>query len=453
MDHSKQLGEERIKNLLIKFSVPAIIGMLVNASYNIIDRIFIGRGVGSLGIAGVTIGFPMMILIMGFGMLIGLGTTSLISIRLGEQKKNEAELIMANGTVMLIGSSLVLTVIGLLFLDPLLVFFGASGSMLPYAREYMRIILWGAVFQGIGFGMNNFIRAEGNPKIAMFTMLISAVLNTILDPIFIFVFDMGISGAASATVISQAVSAIWVMYYFLYGSSSLRLRVRNLKLQAQIVKKILQIGSAPFAMQVAASIMGILLNHNLVTYGGDVAVSAMGIVHSIAMMILMPIFGINQGAQPIIGYNFGAGKYDRVKKTMMLGIIAATGVVLIGYTIIRLFPAELIGLFNKDDLQLMAIGTEALEIFFFFLPLVGFQVVSAGYFQAVGKPKQAMLLSLSRQVLLLIPALIILPKYYALRGVFMAIPFADLFAVIITGIWIYIELKYRLINKEPHLQT
>ncbi len=453
MNHSKQLGEERIKNLLIKFSVPAIIGMMVSASYNIVDRIFIGRGVGSLGIAGVTIGFPFMILIMGFGMLIGLGTTSLISIRLGEQKKDEAELIMANGTVMLMGISLLITVIGLAFLDPLLILFGASESLLPYAHEYMNIILCGTVFQGASFGMNNFIRAEGNPRIAMFTMLIAAVLNTILDPIFIFGLHMGIRGAALATIISQAVSAVWVMYYFLYGSSSLKLRVKNLKLQTRIVKNILLIGSAPFTMQVAASIMGVLLNHNLVTYGGDVAVSAMGIVNSIAMMILMPIFGINQGAQPIIGYNYGAGKYDRVKKTLKLGIIAATGVVLLGYAIVRLFPIELIGLFNKDDLQLMAIGTESLGIFFFFLPLVGFQVVSAGYFQAVGKPRQAMLLSLSRQVLFLIPALIVLPKYFALRGVFYAIPFADLFSVVITGIWIYMELKHKLKNKAPVLQN
>lgn len=441
MDHSKQLGEEKISLLLYKFSVPAVVGMLVNASYNIIDRIFIGRGVGSLGIAGVTINFPFMILMMAFGMLVGLGTTALISIRLGQQKPEEAELIMTNGMILLIGLSLLLSISGLIFLTPLLRLFGASQEVLPYASEYLRIILFGAVFQGIGFGMNNFIRAEGNPKIAMLTIIIGAVLNTILDPIFIFVLGMGLRGAALATIISQAVSASWVLSYFLYGDGLLKIRVANFRIRFHLVKQILAIGSAPFAMQIAASIMNIILNKSLTVYGGDVAISAMGIVNSIGMMILMPIFGINQGAQPIIGYNYGARKYARVKATLKAGIVAATTVVLLGFIVTRIFPEQLIRLFNNKDQALIQMGSQALKVFFIFLPIIGFQIVSAGYFQAVGKPKQAMLLSLSRQVLLLIPALLILPRYFGLTGIFMAGPFSDLGSSVLTGVWLYVELK------------
>lgn len=441
MDHSKKLGEEKISVLLYKFSIPAVVGMLVNASYNIIDRIFIGRGVGALGIAGITISFPFMIIIMAVGMLIGLGTTALISIRLGQQKRDEAELIMANGMVLLIVTSLLLTIVGLIFLKPLLYLFGASQNILPYASQYMRIILLGAVFQGIGFGMNNFIRAEGNPKIAMMTMVIGAVLNTILDPIFIFVLGMGLEGAALATILSQAVSAVWVLSYFTNGSSLLKIYKKNLKIKLHITKQILEIGSAPFAMQIAASIMTIILNNSLTTYGGDIAVSAMGIVNSIGMLILMPIFGINQGAQPIIGYNYGAHKYIRVKKALKAGIAAATVIVLIGFMATELYPEALIRMFTDEDEELIRIGSQAIRIFFIFMPIIGFQIVSTGYFQAVGKPKQAMILSLSRQVLLLIPALLIMPHFFGLKGVFLAGPIADAGSCIVTGIWLYIELK------------
>jgi len=441
VDYSQQLGKEKISVLLYKFSVPAVIGMLVNASYNIIDRIFIGRGVGSLGIAGITISFPFMILMMAIGMLIGLGTTALISIRLGQQKHEEAELIMTNGMVLLILSSLLLSIVGLVFLNPLLQLFGASEDVLPYASEYMRIILVGAVFMGTSFGMNNFIRAEGNPKTAMLTIIIGAVLNIILDPIFIFTFKLGLSGAALATILAQAVSAIWVLSYFIKGPSLLKIHAKNLKIKLHITKQILAIGSAPFAMQFAASIMNIILNKSLSVYGGDIAISAMGIVNSIGMMILMPIFGINQGAQPIIGYNYGARKFERVKQTLKTGIIVATIVVLIGFIVTRLFPEALIGLFNNKDVELIRIGSQALTVFFVFLPIIGFQIVSAGYFQAVGKPKQAMILSLSRQVLLLIPALLILPRYFGLVGVFLAGPVSDLGSSLLTGFWLYLEMR------------
>ena len=442
LDRSKQLGEEKILKLIIKFSIPAIIGMLVNALYNVVDRIFIGNGVGSDGIAGAAIGFPIMLIMMAFNMLIGLGANSLVAIRLGEQKKDEAEQIMGNAFVMLVALSLVITVLGLMFLDPLLKLFGASAAVLPYARAYMRIILLGSVFQSIGMGMNNFIRSEGNPRIAMVTMLIGAILNTILDPLFIFVFKWGIAGAAYATIISLAVSAAWVLYHFKYGKSVLKLHVRNFKLKPHVIGKIVAIGAAPFMMQFAASILNAIMNRSLSVYGGDVAVSAMSAVMSITMLFLMPIFGINQGVQPIIGYNYGAHKYDRVKEALKLGIIAATTVVIFGSIITRLFPMQLISIFNAEDAELIAFGSHALKVFLIFMPIIGFQIVSSNYFQAVGKPVQAGLLSLSRQVLILIPAMLILPRFYGVEGVLYAGPLSDLVSSVITGLFLYFELRH-----------
>jgi putative MATE family efflux protein len=300
----------------------------------------------------------------------------------------------------------------------------------------------GTVIQTVGFGMNNFIRAEGNPRIAMYTMLIGAILNTILDPIFIFIFGWGIRGAAIATVLSQVASTAWVLYHFLGGRSTLKVHSKNLKLHMPIVIKIVTLGAAPFLMQLAASVLNAIMNKSLTVYGGDIAVSGMGIVMSITMLILMPIFGINQGAQPIIGYNYGALKYDRVKKALKLAIVAATAIACIGFVFTRLFPAQLVTLFGKEDKELIVFGTRAISVFLIFLPIIGFQIVSANYFQAVGKPRHSAFLSLSRQVLFLIPALLILPRYFGLDGLLMAGPFADLSSSVITGIFLFRELKH-----------
>ncbi len=447
MDRSKQLAEEKIGKLLLSFSVPAIVGMLVNALYNIVDRIFVGRGVGRLAIAGITISFPVMIILMAFTMLVGLGATALISIRLGENKKEEAEHIMGNAMILLIIIMLGLTVFGLIFLEPILKIFGASADVMPYAKDYMRIILIGAIFHGVSFGMNNIARAEGNPKIAMLTMLIGAILNTILDPIFIFIFNWGIQGAAIATVISQIVSSIWVLSHFLSGRSTLKIRKENLRLKTNVVLSIFSIGFAPFMMQLASSTVNAILNSQLTKFGGDIAISAMGIVNSISTIILMPIFGINQGSQPIIGFNYGAKQYDRVKQTFIYAVMAATTLVTLWYAAIRLFPAQLVTLFAKGDLELINLSVDGLKIFFAVLPVIGFQIVSSNYFQAVGKPKQAAFLSLSRQVVFLIPALLVLPKYFELNGVWMAAPVSDVLSSIVTGIWIFFEIKNLGINK------
>jgi len=440
-ERSRQLSEEKVWKLLFRFSLPAIVGMVVNALYNVVDRIFIGQGVGSEALAGITIGFPIMLVLMALGMLVGVGGAALVSIKLGEQKKNEAELILGNSVLLLIGVTLLVSVVGLIFLDSILVQFGASAEVLPYAREYLRIILAGAIFQAIGFGMNNFIRAEGNPNIAMKTMLIGAVVNIILDPLFIFVFGWGIRGAAYATIIAQAVSSIWVLAYFLRQKSLLRISLENMKLNIPIIKRIVAIGSAPCAMQIGSSVVIIIFNKQLSIYGGDIAISALGILHSITMFVLMPIIGINQGSQPIIGYNYGAKRYDRVKDTLKSSIFAATGIVIIGFIITRIYPHSLIYLFNKDDAELLRIGTEGIKIFLLALPIIGFQIVGANYFMAVGKPKKSMFLSLSRQVIVLIPMLLILPRYYGLFGIWLAVPVSDTIAFVLTAVFLIKEVK------------
>lgn len=440
MDRSKQLGEENIGKLLMKFSIPAIVGMLVNALYNIVDRIFIGQ-VDTLALSGVTITFPISIIIMAFGMLVGIGAAALISIRLGQQKKEEAEHILGNAFALIIIISLIVTTLGLIFLEPMLLKFGASTDTMPYAKQYITIILIGTVFQSVGFGLNNIIRAEGNPRIAMFTMLIGGVLNTIMDPIFIFVFHMGTRGAAIATVISQIVNTIWVLYYFLYGKSILKILYKNLRLDAKVVKSIFAIGMSPFSMQIAASIVTIISNKSLVKYGGDVSLGAMGAIMSIAMLVLMPIFGINQGCQPIIGYNYGAKRYDRVKHALKLAIIAATAITTTGFIIIQLFPEQLISMFSNDP-ELIEVGARGIKIYLFMLPVIGFQIVSSNYFQAIGKAKISIFLGLSRQVILLIPLLFILPRFFELNGVWASAPSSDIISSILTAVFLFVEIRH-----------
>ncbi len=441
MDNSKQLGEERIIKLIFKFSIPAIIGMLVNSLYNVVDRIYIGHGVGSLGIGGITVSFPIMLILMAFSMLIGVGANSLVAIRLGQGRKEEAERIFCNAFVLLIISSIVLTIIGLITLEPVLKLVGTSDQILPYAKDYLRIILIGAVFQSVGMGMNNFIRSEGNPKIAMNTMIVGAIANIVLDPIFIFVFHWGMEGAALATIISQAVSAIWVLLYFLRGKSFLKLKLSYMKLKLTYIGKIITLGAAPFAMQLASSVLNFIMNKGLNTYGGDVAVSGMGIVNSVVTLLIMPIFGINQGVQPIIGYNYGARKFDRVKHAYRIAIVFATVIVVLGWVATRLFPEQLVYLFNKDDAELIAFGVKAIKRNLMFLPVIGFQIVSSNYFQAAGKPKHSAFLGLSRQIIILIPALIILPKFFGVDGVILAGPLADITSSVLTGIFVIIEMR------------
>lgn len=442
---AERLGSEQITRLLIKFSVPAMVGMMVNALYNIVDRIFIGRGVDSVAIGGIFVGMPLMLIFMGFGMLIGIGGNTLVSIRLGEGNKEEADKIANNSLLLLFIAGIILSLTGYIFLRPVLMLFGASESNIGYAMDYLRIILIGAPFQAIGFGMNNFIRGEGNPKVAMFTMLIGAILNIILDPIFIFVFNMGVQGAALATIISQFVSAVWVLRYFLSGNSILNIGIKYMKLEFSIVKRIIANGFAPFSMQIAASMVTALYNNNLQSYGGDLAVSTMGVINSVSMMILMPVFGLNQGAQPIMGFNYGAQKFNRVKKALIYSIIAATTITSFGFIITQFFPELIVGLFVGDTenaATMMEIAIPAMRRVLLMLPILGFQIISTSYFQATGRPKQAMLLSLSRQVLFLIPLIIILPKIFGLIGVWSAGPTADLLSSLVAAVLIIGSIRH-----------
>jgi putative efflux protein, MATE family len=442
MDRSKQLGEQSIGRLLWKFSIPAIVGMLVNALYNIVDRIFVGRGVGLLGISATTVAFPISLIIMAFGMLIGIGAAATVSIRLGQKKKEEAEHILGNAFTLIVISSILVTTLGLVFQEPLLIMFGASEEVLPLAKEFITIILIGVLLQNIGFGLNNIIRSEGNPKVAMLTMLIGAVLNTIFNPIFIFGLDLGIRGSALATIVSQTVCSGWVLSYFMGKKSVLKLRIKNLKLNTPIIKQIFAIGMSPFLMQLAASGISIIFNKDLQTYGGDTAIAAFGIINSVIMLILMPIFGINQGVQPIIGYNYGAKNFDRVKKALKLAILVATAICTLGFVIVEVFPRAIISVFSSNNVELLDIGSSGIRIFLLMMPIIGFQIVSASYFQAINKAKIAIFLSLSRQVIILLPLLVILPKFLKLTGVWVAGSTADLLSSIVTGIFLFRELRH-----------
>ncbi len=442
-ERSKRLGTEPIFNLLLRFSIPAIVGMLVNALYNIIDRIFIGRAVGSVAIGGIYLGMPLMLIIMAFGMLVGIGGNTLVSIKLGQNKEEDANQIASNSLTLLFIIGILLSISGLVFLEPLLKIFGASSSNIGYAMNYLKIILLGGTFNVVGFGMNNFIRGEGNPKIAMYTMFIGAFLNIILDYVFIFIFHMGIQGAALATIISQFISASWVLYYFYSKNSILRIRRKYLKLQKVIVRKVILNGLAPFSMQIAASMVTAIYNTNLQTYGGDLATSSMGVINSLAMVILMPAFGLNQGSQPILGYNYGAEKYDRVKKTVIQASLIATSIMTLGFLTVQIFPVQIIRIFVGEggNQELLEIAVPGIKIFLSMLPIIGFQIVSTSYFQATGRPREAAFLSLSRQVLILIPALLILPKFFGLTGIWMSAALSDLLSFVIAAVLLTKSLR------------
>ncbi|MDF2540395.1 MAG: family efflux transporter [Herbinix sp.] len=442
MEYKNPLGEEKVYKLLLKFSIPAIVGMVINALYNIVDRIYIGnsKDLGPNGIAGITIGFPLMIILLSLGILFGVGGATLFSMNLGAKKKEDAEHALGNAFTLMIIFGILVTVLGEIFLEPLLSLFGADAEVLPYAVEYMRIIFYGSVFQVVSMGLNNFIRADGNPKLAMFTMFFGAGTNIILDPIFIYVFKMGMAGAAMATILSQFVSTVWVVLYFLGKHSKNKLKLNYMIPNFPIIGKIITLGLPGFALQLANSLLNAVLNKTLLIYGGNVAVSGMGIVNSIQTILIMPIIGLNQGVQPIISFNFGAKKYGRVKQAEKLAIIAATATVVLGFIITRLIPNQLISLFNRDD-ELLQFGTLAVKAWFLLLPVVGFQIIASNFFQAIGRSKSAMFLTLARQVILLIPAILLFSNLWGLNGLLYAAAFADGVSAVLTGVWFYFGYK------------
>lgn len=446
MNEQKRLGEAEIGKLLLEFSVPAIIGMLVNTLYNIIDRIFIGHieGIGNLAMAGVGITMPIMFVLLAFGMLIGIGTATKISIKLGEHDKEGAEKLLGNAFTLIIIISIFLTVFGLIFANPLLRMFGASDNIIGYGEQFIQVIIAGCIFNMISFGLNHSIRSDGSPKIAMISMLLSAIINIILEPIFIFGLGLGVRGGALGTVIAQAITSAWIIYYFTKGKSVLKIRWKNLKLDKKSVLSIFAIGISPFSMQLAQSAVQAVSNNSLQAYGGDIAVSAMTIIGSLAMVFLMPIFGLNQGLQPIIGYNFGAKKYDRVKQAVRYGVIAATIIVTIGFIVIEGAAEMLVIIFNNDPL-LVEVTSHGMRIFLIMLPLIGGQIIVTNYFQSIGKVKISMLLSLLRQVIILIPCLLIIPMFKGLDGIWIAGATSDFLSVIITFV-IFIKASRELVR-------
>lgn len=438
MIKANPLGTEQIRKLLFKYSVPAIVGMIISALYNVVDRIFIGNSpdLGHEGLAGIAISFPIMILLLALGILFGTGGATLFSLKLGEKKQEEAEQALGNAFMLMLVIGLIFTVVGQIFLRPILSLFGASETIMPYAVDYMRVIFIGSIFQIISIGMNNFVRADGSPKFAMITMFFSAGLNIILDPIFIFVFRMGMAGAAWATIIAQGIATLWVVLYFTSRFSHNKLRLRHLRIQPTLAARISTLGMPGFLLQFANSILTMILNKRLLLFGGDIAVSGMGIITSLQMLLMLPVIGLKQGMLPILSFNYGARQFQRVKRTVLLTIVAATVIVVFGFILINLIPELLISAFNRDP-ELVRFGAQALRTWFLCMPVVGFQIISANYFQAIGRPYSATLLTLTRQVILLIPAVLIFSDFWGLEGILYAAPFADSLSAVLTAIWFW----------------
>ena len=436
------LGTESIGKLLLKYSVPAIIGMMVNALYNVVDRIFIGNmpGVGPMAITGLGVAMPVMSVITAFGTLVGVGSTTNISIKLGQGKRNEAERIIGNAISLAVIIGATLTILGTVFLDKMLILFGASDSTISYAEAYMSFILVGATFSIMSMMFSNLIRGDGNPRLSATIMIIGCAMNIVLDALFIFKFNMGIQGAAFATVISQITSSVIGLLYYLRGKSNLSLKKKNLKLNKSIIGAIFAIGCAPFAMQLTNSVVQLIFNTSLKTYGGDLSIGAMATISSISMIFVMPAFGFVQGMQPIVGFNYGAKKYDRAKKALKISLISASIVFLLGSLVIQLAPQALVVMFNKDP-ELMNITIIGLRKYALAMPIVGISIVGSNFIQSIGKAKMAMVLGLLRQVIILIPMVLILPNFFGLNGVWFAQPTADTVSAIITGIVLVRELR------------
>ena len=430
-DTELTLETKKISVLVWEYSIPAIIGTLVNSLYNIVDRIFIGQGVGAYAISGLAITFPVTILASSLGMLVGVGAASRISISLGERKKHTAEQILGNSLIIILLFNAVIMTLFYVYLDPILLAFGATANTLPYAREYLQIVLIGNVFISLCYSFNNMMRASGYPKKAMITMLIGALLNIILDPVFIFVFDLGIAGVAWATVISMFVGMLFVMHHFIQDSSLIRLRKENIRLNKNIVLAIVSIGLSPFFMQVAASGVAVLLNTSLLKHGGDLAVGAYGILNSMLLIIIMTVVGLNQGTQPIIGYNYGAGNFLRVKDTFFYTVKVATIITSAGFIIGMFFPRQFASAFTGDQ-ELLEIAENGIRLSLIAFPLVGFQVVAGNFFQSIGQAKKAIIQSLSRQIIFLVPGLLIFPALLGLNGVWIAMPVSDFLASLLS---------------------
>ena len=443
-DKSEEFANAGTFGLIVKYSLPTIVGMLANALYVLIDRVFVGHlpgGMGELGIAGITVSQPVTTILFSIAMLAGAGGAANISLSLGRGQREKAEEYIGNGVVLSVAISLILSLVFLAFADPILVRFGASVDVLPYARQYLTIMLIGGAINSMGFAISRYILAQGFTTISMVMMFVGVGVNAALAPLFLFGFHMGVGGSALATVIAQCCSAGFALSFFLRGKMPLRLRAVNLRPRWNILVPIVSIGVSPFALQLAMSLVQIIMNNSLQYYGGDIAVAAMGTVMAVSAVVMMPIFGINQGAQPIIGFNYGAQLFGRVRRLLVQAILLATGVIVIIWAVLMLGAEKIILLFGAQNAALMHEGPIAMRYFLLALPVVGFQVVSSNYFQSVGKPAHSLVLSLARQVLLLIPAVLILPRFIGLNGCYLAGPVSDTLSAIITAVFFAFELR------------
>ena len=433
MDNKKatlELGTKPVGKLLAQYALPAIIAMTAASLYNIIDRVFIGQVVGPMAISGLAITFPFMILAAAFGAAVGVGAATTISVKLGQKDYESAENTLGNTITLNLIIGLAFGGICLLFLDPILRFFGASDATLPYARDFMQIILAGNVFSHMYFGMNAVLRAASKPRMAMFATIFTVAMNILLDAVFILWWHWGIKGAAFATVISQVLALCWQMKLFSNKNELLHLKRGIYKLKANLVRNIISIGISPFLMNACACIIVIFINNQLVKFGGDIAVGAYGIANSIAMIFIMFVIGLNQGMQPIAGYNYGAQQYSRMMRVVKLSIITAICIMLTGWTLAMFAPYYCARMFTKDP-ELVKGSIKAIQIIMMMYPFIGCQMVITNFFQCIGKVKISIFLSLSRQLLFLLPLLVLLPNFYGINGVWASMPTSDLISVIV----------------------
>lgn len=428
-----ELGTKPVGQLLVQYALPAIIAMTASSLYNMVDSIFIGQGVGALAISGLAVTFPFMNLSAAFGAAVGVGASSYISVKLGQKEYARAQRVFGNTVTLNVIIGILFSSISLLFLDPILFFFGASEQTLPYAREYMTVILLGNVITHLYFGMNAVLRAASKPRAAMFITMFTVVFNTLLDPLFIYTFDLGIAGAAYATVLAQFVAFLWQLRLFTDKREILHLKHGIYKPNGRIVRNILAIGMSPFSMNACACLIVIFINKNLLSYGGDLAVGAYGIANRIAFIFVMVTMGVNQGMQPIAGYNYGAQKYDRMMRVLKLAMIAATCITSAGFIVAEFCPRLCVSLFTTD-LKLTEMAVSGLSIMMAAMPIVGYQMVITNFFQSIGMAKISILLSLSRQLLLLLPLLVVLPPQFGINGVWMSMPVSDTLSALLAFI-------------------
>lgn len=437
---SLTLGTEDIRKLLMRYAVPAIVAMTAASLYNMMDSIFIGHGVGPLAIAGLAVTFPFINLAAAFGSLVGVGASTLVSVKMGQKDMKSAEDVLGNVLMLNTAIGLVFMCVCLVFLDPILIFFGASADTLPYARDYMKVILYGNLITHIYMGLNEVMRASGYPQRAMAATLFAVAINGVLNALFIFVLDMGIMGAALGTICAQALALIAVLCHFFNKNSYIRFQRGIFRIKWHIIGGMLAIGLSPFLMNICSCLIVMLVNNGLKDHGGDMYVGAYGIVNRIVFLFIMIVMGFNQGMQPIAGYNFGARQTDRVIKVLKYTIFCGTTVTCIGFLICQIFPRTIISLFTTDE-GLIAIAEHGMRLILLFFPFIGFQMVSTSFFQSIGMAGKAIFLSLTRQLIFLLPCLFILPGYWGPDGVWGSFPIADLLATVTTGLMLTWQLK------------